>query len=265
MKTAHDVEKVILELKSEVAPLGWAGLAWECLRRNTRYQSAVRRVSIGRIKTDDVSAEFGIREIKHPTERFNECKPPIFDSVRFIAPGNQRIHRSLSLRERRVSLREKQIALVVSLDQDLEVQWRAARSALAEAREAALVYDKKGCRNLRPFLRMVDLVARSLVALDLADQYELGPTQIGRMMFPQMSVASAKTKARDLIWRGERYANLGYGRFALEGALAASEGSDGDAGAKAPVTSPAVSLPSTPRLEPREEYLFLTVEPLPRR
>ena len=215
MKSVSDAYSRIDQLKAEIGANGWAGMAWACLRLNPKYQTAVERVRAGRLRSRDVCAEFGVRKVKDCSQGFAEDFIPEFRPVRVVRPCDEKAADStLSMRQNTVRFKPTQIAIVISLDQDIGIQLLLAEAALDRAK-TRLDDRAKPMRNLRPFAVMVDLVVRALVAFELSVQ-GWGPSKIGAVLFAEKKPSAAKTSARDLVQRGTRYVRHGYLRFAMQ-------------------------------------------------
>src|SRR5579862_6474812 len=182
MKSVISMNSRIERMKEEVGAQGWLGMAWACLRRNPKYKSAVRHFRSGRTRARDVCVEFGIRRVQDDSQSFEQGIAPEFKPVRIVRRCDQiAVDPTLSVRQNRVRFKPTQVAVVISLDQDIGVQLQLAERALERAK-ARLDVCGKAMRNLRPFSVMVDLVANALVAYELSVQ-GWGPSRIGALLF----------------------------------------------------------------------------------
>jgi hypothetical protein len=219
MKIVLDANSRIDQLKAEIGAHGWVGMAWACLRRNPAYRSAVD--GHGRTRARDLCAEFGIRKVKHPSQSFQHGCEPEFKPVRVVGRCNRKTVNSTSrVRQKTIRLNPTQVAIVISLDQDIRLQWLLSEAVLKRAK-ARLGVRGKGMRNLRPFSVMVGLVARALMAFELSMQ-GWGPSRIGGLLFTEKKRSAAKTSARDLVQRGRRYVKRDYLRFAMQASIDAA-------------------------------------------
>lgn len=257
------------ELSAELAAHGWSGLAWACLRRGAQYQTALRLLSINRITAPQLCREFGLGEVKDYEERFDYGEMPKFDPVPVVRSiDGKSVHRRLRVRQKSLLCRDTQIAVMISLENNREQQWKAAQHAIHDAirqLESAGNLDQSS-QKLRDFSRMVELVAPALLAYQLSVYEDWGPSRIGKFLFPGKPWRAAKTKARDLIKRGERYVDQGYRSFALEALAetrkpAVANKSSGDKKPAPKVESPTPA----PKTQRELEIEYLILEPLPPR
>jgi hypothetical protein len=204
-------------LTERLATFGWSAIAWECLRRNPRYVRAYRLARRGKVTRRLVCREFGLARIASPRRPADEHSSGRFRPVRVI-PGarGDMLSGEFELLQTKLVLRPDQIVVVMSLEHDEHLQLDAVRNRIARLKAK---FDRertspKPPRNLGSLASMAEIAAQALWAYDRATA-GAGPTAIGMELFPTMSHAKAKTKARDIVQRGALYVTRGFARFAL--------------------------------------------------